>query len=38
MLDRLKARARSLSTRRRLDLDMDEEMRFHIEQYHISVI
>ena len=38
MLGRLKARARSLSTRRRLDLDMDEEMRFHIEQYQRDLV
>ena len=32
MLDRLKALARSLLLRRRLDEDMEDEMRFHLEQ------
>src|SRR2546422_10579731 len=38
VLDRLKALARSILLRRRLDQDMDDEMLFHIEQYECDLI
>ena len=38
MRDRLKALVRSLLLRRRLDEDMDDEMRFHIEQYRRDLV
>ena len=38
MLDRLKALARSLLARSRLDVDMDDEIRFHIDQYRSDLI
>jgi predicted permease len=38
MLDRLKAFIRTLRTRGRLGADMDDEMRFHIDQYRQDLI
>src|SRR5260370_32529829 len=38
IFDGLKALIRSLQMRRRLDDDMDDEMRFHIEEYERDLV